>query len=756
MNTKQLFQQSLDLAIKYNHEYVTTDHIFYVLCSDAATSSDLDEMFSELGVELPSLNKSMLDALQNSEKFTTVATGVTPMPSLGFERFHATVKKLAMLQTLPQGGQVSVFNLLTELLFQQGTFAEYFLEQFQITVDDILMFLEDKQHDETFDAAIPHEDEDGNPMMPFAPPGEKPLAPGKALEKFCTNLTQTAKDGKISKLIGRELEVADITQILSRQTKNNVVLVGEAGVGKTQIAEGLALAIAKGKVPASLKDKQILALNVGDIVAGAKFRGDFEQRVKQILSDLKDDHILFIDEIHTMMGAGAGTESPLDMANLMKPALSRGEISVIGATTYTEYQKHFVKDQALSRRFLKIDVKEPTASETRKIVNGLKPKFEKHHGITYTKEAIDAVMTMSEKYIQQRFWPDKAIDLIDAAGARKASNDDTTEVTVENIAYEVARIANLPEEALIKTEAVRMKNLKTELSKQVFGQDEAVDTLGDSVMIARAGLRGKESIQGGYLFVGPSGCGKTEIAKALSTNLNSELIRFDMSEFSEKHTVATLIGSPPGYVGHGDSEGKLIEALQKHPSGILLFDEVEKAHPDVFNLFLQMLDEGHITSVSSGKKVSMANITLIMTTNLGAKDAKQQGMGHLEQGKQLDGIDKAVKKFFRPEFLNRLDGIVKFKTLEKPVLKNIAKKFIKELNVDTKPQGVTVKLDTKAYNWMIEHGHDDAMGARPMKRLITENIKKPLAGEMLYGKFVDGGIAEFTVKDDKLVMSEEA
>lgn len=753
MNTKELFQKAIVLAEQFSHEYVTTDHVFHVLCTEPTVVPELSKLFDELGVDLTTLTNAIHDALENSPAFTKARPGDAPRATLGYERFYEVVRKMAMMQQLPHSGHVSVFNILTELLFQEGTYAEFVLEQNQLSVDDILMFLEEQQHNDTFDSALPLDDEDGTPR-PFSPQ-EKPLAPGKSLEKYCTDLTQLATDSKINKLIGRDTEIADIAQILSRQTKNNAILVGEAGVGKTQIVEGLALAIAKNKVPSSLNGKKIMALNVGDVVAGAKFRGDFEQRIKQILDDLTEEHILFIDEIHTMMGAGAGTESPLDMANLMKPKLSRGEISVIGATTYKEYRKHFVKDEALSRRFLKIDVKEPTAAETRKIINGLKAKFEKHHDVTYSKAAFDAVMTMSSKYIQQRFWPDKAIDLIDAAGARLAAKDIKGEVGVDEIAFEVSRMANLPVEALIASEATRMRSLKDNMSKQVFGQENAVTTLNDSVLVARAGIRGKSCIQGGYLFVGPSGCGKTEIAKSLATNLNTELIRFDMSEFSEKHTVATLVGSPPGYIGHSDSEGKLIEALQKQPSAILLFDEVEKAHPDVFNLFLQMLDEGHITSVSSGKTVSMQNITIIMTTNLGAKDAKQQGMGYLES-KQDDGIDKAVKKFFRPEFLNRLDGIVKFNTLQEPVLKNIARKFIKELNVDTKERNVTVEVDTKAISWIAKNGNNDAMGARPMKRLITEHIKKPLASEMLFGSLENGGVAKFTVVDDKLVMKEKA
>lgn len=713
--------------------------------------SHLSKMFSELDVDFGGVIKKVHHALKTSDTFPP-ATSDNPRQTDGYRRFYETVRKLEMIQQLPESSGVSVFNLLTELLFQTGTHAEAILDDAGTSVDDILTYLEEEQHD-ALDQQPMFVDEDGNKINPFANQSSAPAVAGAALKKYCKNLTQEAKDGKLDKLFGRELEIQDIAQILSRRTKNNAILVGEAGVGKTQIVEGLALAIAKNKVPASLKDKQIMTLSVADIVAGAKFRGDFEARVKDILNDLGPEHILFVDEIHTMMGAGAGSDSSLDMANIMKPKLSRGEICVIGATTYDEYRKHFVKDQALSRRFLKIDVKEPTADETMKILKGLLPVFTKQHEVEYSKECLDAVMAMSAKYIHNRFWPDKAIDLLDAAGARnRVSLTPVSIIGVEQIAYEVTRIANIPADALIKSEAIRMKDLKKNLETRVFGQEEAISKLNSSVLVARAGLLDKDSTQGSYLFVGPSGCGKTEVAKALADSLNCKLVRFDMSEYSEQHTVSRMVGSPPGYVGHGESEGELIEAITKNPDCVLLLDEVEKAHPDVFNLFLQVLDEGHVSSLASGKCVKFNNVTIIMTTNLGAKDAKVQGIGYAET-KQQDGIDKAVKKYFRPEFLNRIDGIVKFNTLTTPVLKDIAKKFIRDLNSNTKAQNVQVKLDAKAITWLVENGTDDAMGARPMKRLITEHIKKPLAGEMLFGKLVDGGVANITVVDNKLVLA---
>ncbi len=750
MNTKELLEGAIILAKNYGHEYVTSDHVMHTLLGVDMFQEELTDFFKELSGSFPTFVSDLDHAIRTSDAYTQAVDGNPPRPTKGYERFQLAIAKMSMLQSLPAEGRVTVFNLLTELLFEEGTYARSLLERQSLSVDDILMLLEEKQAHNTYGNG---EEQSGGGLSGLFGEKESVGSPAEILDKYTTNVTDRARAGKLSPLIGREQEVADMAQILTRKNKNNPVLVGEPGVGKTQIVEGLAKAIAAGKVPATLKGKSILSLNVGDLLAGAKYRGDFEKRVKELLGALDENKILFIDEIHTMMGAGAGSESNLDMANLLKPYLARGEISVIGATTYAEYNKHFVKDEALARRFLKIDVAEPTMDETRKILAGLKASFERHHGVTYSKDAMAAALEMSGKHIQHRFWPDKAIDLLDASAARLRTTSDDTVIEVDHIAFEVARIANLPVESLIKTEAAKMRDLKKDLGKKVFGQDEAIDKLGDSILISRAGLRGKNTTQGGFLFVGPSGCGKTEISKALGTSLDAELIRFDMSEFSEKHTVSTLIGSPPGYVGSTDSEGKLIEALEKHPSSVLLFDEVEKAHPDVFNLFLQMLDEGHITSVSSGKKVSLQNVTVILTTNLGTKDAGKGGFGHTG-GKVEDGIDKAVKSFFRPEFINRLDAVVKFNTLNDKSLKSIAKKFIAELNEDTKASGVKIKLSTAAIKWLAEKGFDPKMGARPMKRLITEHIKKPLAADMLFGDLVDGGVAEFGIENGELVRKQ--
>lgn len=751
MNTKELLERAIFLAKQLGHEYVTTDHIFHILISYDEFSDELEQMFDELNGNFARLKKDLDHALRTSPLYTRATKDEEgdirpPRPTQGYDRFMSSLSKLSLLQQLPEEGQITIFNLITELLFEEGTFAASLLESQQLSVDDILMHLEEQQH------IARYQDSESNSYQ------ENGLVsdPTEVIAKYCTDVTALARKGKLGTLVGREQEIGDMAQILSRKNKNNPILIGEPGVGKTQIVEGLALAIAAGKVPESLKKAEIHALNVGDILAGAKFRGDFEKRVKELLGALNENQILFIDEIHTMMGAGAGSESALDMANLLKPKLSRGEISVIGATTYSEYQRHFVKDEALARRFLKIDVVEPTAEETMKILKGVKKGFEKHHGVSYTKGALQAALDLSGKYIQHRFWPDKAIDLLDASAARLTTTSKKIVVDVDEIAFEVARIAHLPLETLIKSEAAAMRDLKKDLGKKVFGQDEAIDKLGDSILVSRAGLRGGNTTQGGFLFVGPSGCGKTEISKALGTSLGAELIRYDMSEFSEKHTVSTLIGSPPGYVGSQESEGKLIEALTKHPSAVLLFDEVEKAHPDVFNLFLQMLDEGHITSVSSGKTVSLQNVTVILTTNLGTKDAGKAALGGSFTDRKVDdGIDKAVKAFFRPEFINRLDSIVKFNTLDDVALKSIAKKFIAELNKDTKASGVKVKLTPAAIKYLAEKGFDPAMGARPMKRLITEKIKKPLAGEMLFGDLVEGGTVTFGIADGELAMQKE-
>ena len=748
MNIQSMLSTAQALVHKYDHQFMTTDHLAHAFMTcDVAVSDDGEEMFKEMGLDRAKFVK-VLEAALASDLFPKIIGANSKRYTFAVETFIRNVDVMSMQANInvddeekkPRG--LSFELLLVELFSVAESVSAHLLkEMFDMDADDISVWLEEQAAD-----AMPEvSDEDFRRKVGeiFNGPSEKD---GKGcLEKYCDDLTAMAKDGRFSKLIGRELEIFEITQVLARKNKNNVIIVGEPGVGKTQIVDGLALGIVNGTVPETLKGKKVLSLNIGAMVAGAKFRGDFEQRANDVINALTDEHILFIDEMHTVIGAGAGSDSNLDFANILKPKLSRSDMRVIGATTYEEYQTKITKDPALVRRFMRLDIKEPTLDETRKILEGVKANFEEHHGVKFSKDALDAIMQMSEKYIHTRRFPDKAIDLLDSAGARnKIALEPKTVLSADDIAVEVARAANIPLEALLVSDGDKMKDLAKTLSSRVFGQDEAVEKLTNSVHIARAGLRGKNTTQGGYLFVGPSGVGKTEIAKTLADTLCCELVRFDMSEFSEQHSISKLIGSPPGYVGHSDGNGKLIDELDKHPDCILLLDEVEKAHPDIFNLFLQALDEGTLSS-STNKTVSLRNVTIIMTTNLGSRDLKTQGIGFSTE-KQADGIDKAVKAFFRPEFLNRLDSIVKFNDLTDSVRADIAKKFIKELNDDVKIKGVKISLKPQAIKWLIAKGTEPGMGARPMKRVIHEHIKKPLAAEMLFGKLVDGGKVVFDIK----------
>ena len=748
LNIQSMLSTAQALVHYYDHQFMTTDHLAHAFMTcDVATSDDGEEMFKEMGIDRAKFVKA-LEAALASDLFPKLIGANSKRYTFAVETFIRNVDVMSMQASINSDNEgkkpvgLSFELLLVELFSVADSVSAHLLkEMFDMDADDISVWLEEQAAD-----AMPEvTDEDFRRKVGeiFNGPSEKD---GKGcLEKYCDDLTAMAKDGRFSKLIGRESEIFEITQVLARKNKNNVIIVGEPGVGKTQIVEGLALGIVNGTVPETLKGKKVLSLNIGAMVAGAKFRGDFEQRANDVINALTDEHILFIDEMHTVIGAGAGSDSNLDFANILKPKLSRSDMRVIGATTYEEYQTKITKDPALVRRFMRLDIKEPNLEETRAIVEGVKATFEEHHGVKFSKDALDAIMQMSEKYIHTRRFPDKAIDLLDSAGARnKIALEPKKILTQDDIAVEVARAANIPLEALLVSDGDKMKDLAKTLGARVFGQEEAVEKLTISVHIARAGLRGKNTTQGGYLFVGPSGVGKTEIAKTLAETLCCELVRFDMSEFSEQHSISKLIGSPPGYVGHSDGNGKLIDELDKHPDCILLLDEVEKAHPDIFNLFLQALDEGTLSS-STNKTVSLRNVTIIMTTNLGSRDLKTQGIGFSTE-KQADGIDKAVKAFFRPEFLNRLDSIVKFNDLTDSVRADIAKKFIKELNDDVKIKGVKISLKPQAIKWLIAKGTEPGMGARPMKRIIHEHIKKPLAAEMLFGKLVDGGKVVFDIK----------
>ena len=601
-----------------------------------------------------------------------------------------------------------------------------------------------------------HDDSDGS-QRDASPEGEEGEAgaSGNPLEKYAANLNELAKKGKIDPLIGRKDEVERTIQVLCRRRKNNPLLVGEAGVGKTAIAEGLAKKIVENEVPEILKDSVIYALDLGALVAGTKYRGDFEKRLKSLLAQLKKEpqSILFIDEIHTIIGAGSASGGAMDASNLIKPMLASGEMRCIGSTTYQEFRGVFEKDRALARRFQKIDITEPSVDETYLILRGLKSRFEQHHDVKYSLSALRTAAELSNRYINDRHLPDKAIDVIDEAGAcqrlmpvsRRKKLIGTLEI--EDI---VAKIARIPPKTISTNDKDKLKDLEKHLKMLVFGQDEAISALSAAIKLSRAGLREIQKPVGSFLFAGPTGVGKTEVSRQLAKVLGIELIRFDMSEYMERHTVSRLIGAPPGYVGF-DQGGLLTEAVTKNPHAVLLLDEVEKAHPDVFNLLLQVMDHGTLTD-NNGRKADFRNIVLIMTTNAGAMDADRPSIGFTQQDNSTDAM-KAIERLFAPEFRNRLDGIIQFKSLNMDIIRQVVDKFIFELESQLSEKRVSLALEPDAREWLAVHGCDPKMGARPMSRVIQENIKKPLADEILFGKLADGGMVRISVEDDKLAFS---
>jgi ATP-dependent Clp protease ATP-binding subunit ClpA len=575
------------------------------------------------------------------------------------------------------------------------------------------------------------------------------------LSQYCENLNEKAKIGKIDPLIGRELEVESVTQIMARRNKHNVILLGDPGVGKTVLVEGLARKINEGVVPDTLKDKIIWSLDIASLLAGTKFRGDFEERMKQVITALKasPNSIVFIDEIHMIMGAGSGSQGSMDAANILKPALGRGEIRCIGSTTLEEYRKYFEKDRALGRRFQRVDVDEPSAEDTKRIITALIPYYAKYHGVQYNDDAINAAVDLSVRYIHDKFLPDKAIDLIDSAGARQKISPVETRsdiIGTNEIKHEINRIVRIPVDTTTEDSNEQLGKLESTLKNSIFGQDHAIDKLVDSVLIGRSGLREVQKTQGAFLFTGPTGTGKTEVCKQLAKALGIDFVRFDMSEFQERHTVSKFIGSPPGYVGYGDGaagNGVLINALEKHPHCIILCDEVEKAHPDIVSIFLQVMDNGMISS-HSGKTVSARNAYLIFTSNLGAAEMEKNSFGFI-QSDVTEDENKAVKNWFAPEFRNRLDSVVAFNRLSRDNMVHILDKFIMQLNELSTQKGVTVIFDGPAKQWLIDKGFDRLMGARPLARVIQENVKKPLSKEILFGKLTNGGSIMFTYKDNR-------
>lgn len=751
MNFRNLFESSDKLAVSLGHRFVTIDH----LSATVLEVQSVVDMFKSMNIDANAMRERIISYLKTqvlpqpprSVLESNTSNSVTALISQVTRELN---KKAVIEQLRKDDFTIDSFFVLFECLSFPGTALEAALEEEGITRTEAARSLQN------YVAEIA----EGVNLNSISdqPTGDKRVAqqeqqqkPKFVLADFTTNLTANAKEGKLDPMIGRSKELASLIETLARKNKKNAILTGDAGVGKTQIIDGLAQAISDGAVPEHLKNVELLSLNMGAFTAGTKYRGEFEERCDNLVKELKkrENTILFIDEIHTMMGAGAASGGSMDMSNILKPALSRGEIRVIGATTYDEYRKHVEKDSALARRFMKIDIVEPTIDETREIVNGLKPTYEKFHNVVYSAAAMDAVIELSAKFMQNRRFPDKAIDLLDAAAAKKRSaDDDNNVINRSDIEVIVAGIANLNLEVVSCSESERMLDLPDTLRNRVFGQEEAVQKLVDNVMVARAGLRESTSVQGAFMFVGPSGTGKTEITKALADAMGQELIRFDMSEFSQEHTVAKLIGAPPGYAGYEAGNGLLLDKIEQYPNAVLLLDEIEKAHPKVLLTFLQVLDEGRLTG-SQGKTVYFNNVTVVMTTNLGAAEAGKRSIG-------MSTVDnaqvRAVKAFLPPEFLNRIDSIVTFKELSDDAIRSVTDKFITSLNKAVEDRDVKVELTLDAYAWLAKNGVQSGMGARPMKRCIEQNIRVPLAKEMLIGTLTNGGNVIVDVQDDKLTL----
>jgi ATP-dependent Clp protease ATP-binding subunit ClpA len=716
---EQIFEYAVQSASTHNHEYITLEHF---LCG-MLNNKPFIEILTAFGTNVESLKKDV-------EKFIDEKLLAIVNPNVTKPKKTETVERMlnrAFTHVAFSGRQtIDHIDCFVSLFSEKKSHATYFINKAEIEKDKFIDFLNKEivKIDDT-DEVTPKKQID------------------HIINKFCVNLTDLAKNKKIDPVIGRETEIENITLILARRTKANAILIGDPGVGKTAIAEGLARKIIEGAVPNFIKEHTVLSLDISALLAGSKYRGDFEERLKAVINSVekKGNCILFIDEAHMMNGAGASSGNSNDMANMLKNALGKGKIKVIASTTWEEYRKHFEKDRALMRRFQKVIIDEPTEATTIKILKGLKKYYEKHHNVKITNQAIIDAVKYSSQYITDRKLPDKAIDLLDCASARfKVKDEEGGVVDHDEIVFEISKIANLPVDQVANKENSNLVNLEKNMISKVYGQEKAIASLLDKVFIAQSGLKSLNKPIGSFLFVGPTGVGKTEAAKQLASNLGIKLVRFDMSEYQEQHSVAKFIGSPPGYVGFEDNAGQLITQLQETPNCVLLLDEVEKAHPSVLTVLLQLMDNGSITG-SNGKKADGRNAIIIMTSNLGASDAEKNsvGFGSLER----DGDPKdAVNKFFAPEFRNRLDGIIKFGKLDKSTMVLIVKKFIAELNSLIKDKNIVIKPTTSAINFLIAKGFDSKMGARPLQRIIDDLIKRPLSKEILFGKLTNGGVVE--------------
>jgi ATP-dependent Clp protease ATP-binding subunit ClpA len=749
-NLEQTLHRSLSLASERRHEYATLEHLLLGLADD----SDAATVLRACGVDLDKLRTDLGEFLDKDLAGLATDRPGDPKPTAGFQR---VVQRAAIHVQSSGRDEVTGANVLVALFSERESHAVYFLQLQDMTRLDAVNFISHgiakapgRSTQRPVTGASGGGQSDNHQEQERE---EKPSRRNQdALSNYCVNLNKKAMAGKIDPLIGRESEIERTIQILCRRTKNNPLYVGDPGVGKTAIAEGLAKRIVEGDVPEVLARSTIFALDMGALLAGTRYRGDFEERLKAVVSELENQQgaILFIDEIHTVIGAGATSGGAMDASNLLKPALASGNLRCIGSTTYKEFRNYFEKDRALVRRFQKIDVNEPSLEDSVKILRGLKANYEKHHKVRYTDEAIRAAVELSAKYINDRKLPDKAIDVIDEVGASRMllpEHKRRKTVTLRDVEEMVAKIARIPAKSVSADDKETLRNLERDLKAMVFGQDKAIEALSAAIKLARAGLREPEKPIGNYLFCGPTGVGKTEVARQLASTMGIELIRFDMSEYMERHSVSRLIGAPPGYVGF-DQGGLLTDAIDQHPHAVLLLDEIEKAHPDLFNILLQVMDHGKLTD-HNGKTVDFRNVILIMTTNAGASDLAKEAIGFGRESRAGEDED-AIKRLFTPEFRNRLDATIAFAGLTPEIVGRVVEKFVMQLEAQLADRNVTIELSSAAKEWLAERGYDKLYGARPLSRVIQEHVKKPLAEELLFGRLVKGGSVKVTMKDGKL------
>lgn len=739
---EKALHNAMNLAREHAHEMATLEHLLLALTDDDDAVAVLDAC----EVDRESLRQDLEEFIEDELSSLVVDGDVDSTPTAAFQR----VIQRAVIHVQSSGrDEVTGANVLVAIFAERESHAAYFLEQQEMTRLDAVNYI---SHGITKSGVT-----ETRPIRGAEEEGEGEAAGGSSpLDEFCVNLNVKAESGKIDPLIGRASELQRTIQVLCRRSKNNPLYVGDPGVGKTAIAEGLAKRIVEGDVPEVLKPATIFALDMGALLAGTRYRGDFEERLKSVVKELEKmpDSILFIDEIHTVIGAGATSGGALDASNLLKPALASGEIRCIGSTTYKEYRQFFEKDRALVRRFQKIDVAEPSVPDAIDIMKGLKPYYEKYHDVEYTNEALKSAVELSARYINDRKLPDKAIDVVDESGAAQRllpENERKKTIDVEDIEATIATMARIPPKSVSKSDTELLSGLESNLKRVVFGQDKAIDALSSAIKLARAGLREPEKPIGSYLFTGPTGVGKTEVAKQLADTLGVELLRFDMSEYMERHTVSRLIGAPPGYVGF-DQGGLLTDGVDQNPHCVVLLDEIEKAHPDLFNILLQVMDHGKLTD-HNGKEVMFRNVILIMTSNAGAADLARAPVGFTNE-KRTGDDEEALKTFFTPEFRNRLDAIISFAALPGKVVSQVVEKFVIQLEAQLGERGVTIELTPAANKWIAMRGYDEQMGARPLGRVIQEHIKKPLADEVLFGKLQNGGTVKVDVKRgaDELVL----